>query len=212
MVVVSGVGKSSIVARLLGRLAGLRLSVSATTRPPRPTERDGVDYHFVTEKQFRRLIEEGRMLEWAQVFGYLYGTPAAELERAEREGKTLLLDIDVDGVAQLRNKGIEGLYIFIAPPSMEELERRLRGRGTENEKQLAKRLARARYEMEKQTLFDAVVVNDSLDRAVEEVINLIVSRLGERVYGPGKGDKQNSETDRQSGRQVQIGGADAEET
>jgi len=169
----SGVGKTSIVKRLLERLPWLVLSVSATTRPPRPGERDGVDYHFISEKEFRRLIERGEMLEWAEVFGHLYGTPRSELEKAEKTGRVLLLDIEVDGVEQLRRQGIEGLYIQIVPPSMEELENRLRRRATESEQQLRERLKRAKKELAKSHLFDVQVVNDTLEEAVEEVVALV---------------------------------------
>jgi len=188
----SGVGKSSVVRKLLEALDWLTLSVSATTRRPRAGERNGVDYHFVTESRFRHMTQTGRMLEWAQVFSHFYGTPASELERARREGKVLLLDIDVEGARQLRERGIDGLYVFLLPPSEAELERRLRGRGTEDEEQMRRRLERARFEMGQKHIFDSVVVNDSLDKTVEEVVNLLVERFGEHGDGPGRRDKKDS--------------------
>lgn len=169
----SGVGKSTIVRRLLKRLNFLRLSVSATTRPPRPNEKDGIDYHFITKEKFKRLIKEGKMLEWTEVYNHLYGTPTEEIEKAEQKKKTLLLDVEIEGVKQLRAKGIEGLYIQIVPPSMKELERRLKERGTENEEDLRIRLKRARKELTHSNLFDQIVVNDDLEKTVEELERLI---------------------------------------
>ena len=169
----SGVGKTTIVKRILKRLVFLRLSVSATTRPPRPGEKDGVDYHFVSREEFEKMIRDGVMLEGAQVYGNLYGTPISEVEKAQKDGKVLLLDIEIDGVEQLREKGIKGVYIQIVPPSIEELRRRLQKRGTESEDVLERRLKRAAKELARKELFDFVVVNDDLERAVDEVERIV---------------------------------------
>ena len=169
----SGVGKTTIVKRILERLDFLRLSVSATTRPPRPGEKDGVDYHFVSREEFERMIRDGRMLEWARVYGNLYGTPISEVEKAQKDGKVLLLDIEIDGVEQLREKGIKGVYIQIVPPSIDELKRRLQKRGTESEDMVERRLERAAKELARKELFDFVVANDDLERAVDEVERIV---------------------------------------
>lgn len=165
----SGAGKSSVIRRLLERDPRYWLSVSLTTRARRPGELDGRDYHFVDRATFERLREQGKLLEWAEVHGELYGTPREPLERAVAEGRIALLDIDVQGAEQIRRSGIEADYVFIAPPSLEELERRLRARGTENAASLARRLAHAREEMAAQDRYDVVIINDDLDRAAERL-------------------------------------------
>ncbi|RME76889.1 MAG: guanylate kinase [Planctomycetota bacterium] len=165
----SGAGKSSVIRRLLERDPRYWLSVSLTTRARRPGELDGRDYHFVDRATFERLREQGKLLEWAEVHGELYGTPREPLERAVAEGRIALLDIDVQGAEQIRHSGIEADYVFIAPPSLEELERRLRARGTENAASLARRLAHAREEMAAQDRYDVVIINDDLDRAAERL-------------------------------------------
>ncbi len=125
----SGAGKTTVLARVLAETPGLRFSVSHTTRPPREGEQDGRDYHFVDRPRFLRLREEDRLLEWAEVHGNLYGTGHAELTRARAEGKDILLDLDVQGAAQVRAKIAGAVTVFILPPSYGVLERRLRGRG-----------------------------------------------------------------------------------
>ncbi|RKY15430.1 MAG: guanylate kinase [Planctomycetota bacterium] len=169
----SGVGKTTIVKRLLERLGFLRLSVSATTRAPRPGEKNGVDYHFVSREEFEKMVNNKQMLEWTQVYGNYYGTPISEIENAQKDGKVLLLDIEIDGVEQLRSKGIKGVYIQIVPPSIEELRRRLQKRGTESREAVERRLKRAAEELAKRELFDFVVENDDLERAVNEVERIV---------------------------------------
>jgi guanylate kinase len=170
----SGVGKGSVVKRLLAQdPEGLALSVSATTRPPRPAEVDGNDYFFLAEEAFRGLVDRGEMLEWADVFGNLYGTPSATVDQHLRSGRDVVLEIDVQGAAQVRERAPEALLIFLAPPSLADLERRLRGRGTESEDRLEERLERAAGEIAQATWFDHVVVNDQLERAVDEVADII---------------------------------------
>ena len=144
-----------------------------TTRAPRPDERDGIDYRFVSDEEFDRLVAEGELLEWAPVVGHRSGTPARPVEEALAAGRDVVLEIDVQGARQVRERAPDAVLIFLAPPSMEELERRLRSRGTEDEARLALRLATARAEMAQQPWFDHVVVNDRLDQATEQVEAII---------------------------------------
>ena len=169
----SGVGKGSVHAGLHGILEGLEVSVSATTRAPRPGERDGVAYHFVDDTTFDRMVATGALLEWAEYSGHRYGTPRAPLEAAVEEGRTVLLEIEVQGALQVRSGLPDALQIFLVPPTFDELERRLRDRGTEDEPTIQGRLEVARREMAAQEAFDHVVVNDDLDRATAEVAMLI---------------------------------------
>ena len=172
----SGVGKSTIVKRLLEDRRCM-LSVSATTRAKRPGEEDGREYHFLEKARFEQWIEEGRFIEYVELFGNYYGTPRKPLEEAVQAGKIYLLDIDVNGAIRLRDAGLEGLYVLIRPPGMEALESRLKGRGTENEEQLAKRINHAKWELDQKKYYDRVVVNDDLDRAVKEIKGIITDRI-----------------------------------
>jgi guanylate kinase len=169
----SGVGKGSVHAGLHGLLEGLQMSVSVTTRSPRPGERDGIDYHFVDEAGFERMVASDALLEWAEYAGNRYGTPREPLDRAVTDGRTVLLEIEVQGALQIRSRLPEALLIFLVPPAFDELERRLRDRGTEDEVTIQARLEVARAEMGAQDAFDHVVVNDDLDRATGEVARLI---------------------------------------
>ena len=146
------------------------LSVSCTTRQPRPTERPGEWYDFVSEAEFERMVQRGEFLEYARVFGkHWYGTPRKWLDEARRKGLDLVLEIDVQGAAQVKEKMPEAVAIFIVPPSREELERRIRARGQDSEQEIARRLERARQEMQSYRQYDFVVVNDDLERAGREV-------------------------------------------
>lgn len=169
----SGVGKGSVHAGLHGLLDGLEVSVSATTRSPRPGERDGVAYHFVDEAAFERMVVTGALLEWAEYAGHRYGTPRGPLEDAVERGRTVLLEIEVQGALQVRSGLPDALLVFLVPPTFEELERRLRDRGTEDEATILDRLEVARREMAAADGFDHVVVNDDLDRCTREVADLI---------------------------------------
>jgi guanylate kinase len=169
----SGVGKGTIVRQVLERLPHLRLSVSATTRPPRPDERDGVDYTFVSEDEFARLARTGGLLEWAEVFGHRYGTPRRAVEQALGSGHDVLLEIDVQGAHQVREQMPSAVLILLEPPSMEELERRLRSRATEDPEDLARRLEKVTWELGQRSWFDHVVVNDDADRATDEVVAIL---------------------------------------
>lgn len=172
----AGVGKGTIVREILKSQLDFRLSVSATTRPPRPGEQDGVHYHFVSKEDFEQLIAQNQLLEYALVHGSnYYGTLLNELTVAEAEDKHLLLEIDLQGARQIKQRIPQALSIFINPPSWEELEARLRGRGTETEQQIQTRLLTARTELASAGEFDHQVTNQDLDRAVSEVISLVRS-------------------------------------
>ena len=176
----AGVGKGSIVSGLLAKRIDFALSVSATTRKPRPSETDGVEYFFIDDAQFDRMVSRDEMLEWAWVFGLnRYGTPREPVYESIRSGKTVILEIDLDGARQLRQSAPEAVQIFIAPPSFEELESRLRGRGTETEDQLDARLETARTELAAQAEFDRVFINDDLEKTTEEVLNYLLQRKEE---------------------------------
>lgn len=169
----SGVGKGTVHAELRRRLPDAVRSVSATTRAPRPGEVDGVDYHFVDVATFWRMVDDGRLLEWAEYAGNLYGTPRDPAADAVRDGGVVLLDIEVQGALQVKSADPDALLIFLHPPSMEELERRLRGRGTEDDEVIARRLEVARDEIAGASAFDLEVVNDRLEACVDEVLTAI---------------------------------------
>jgi guanylate kinase len=175
----SGAGKTTIVRAIERRLGGC-FSVSATTRPPGPGEVHGRDYYFVTEDEFRAMIDRGELLEHARVFGkHFYGTPRKAVEECLREGRLVILDIDVQGAQQVRAAMPESYALFITPPSEQELARRLRERGRDDEAAIERRLAEARTEMEfarKSNFYDAFVINDELDAAIERACELIVER------------------------------------
>jgi guanylate kinase len=178
----SGVGKGAIVARLLAALPDLQLSVSATTRRPRPGEVEGRHYFFVDRARFDQMIERGGFLEWADIFGERYGTPREAVERSLGAGRDVVVEIDVQGARQVRAARPDAFMVFITPPSLQELERRLRSRGTETDEQVRRRLAKARDELAAEPEFDATVVNDDLETAAREVIEL-VARLRRRTIG-----------------------------
>ncbi len=169
----SGVGKGTLVNRLRERHPSLWLSVSATTRAPREGERDGEHYFFHTRDRFDALVAEGGLLEWAEFAGNCYGTPRQPVEAQLVGGSPVLLEIELEGARQVRRSFPQAFQIFLAPPSFEELEQRIRGRGTDSEEAIQKRLARARQELEAQGEFDAVVVNDDLDLALAELERLM---------------------------------------
>ncbi len=167
----SGVGKSTLVRRLLREVPGLWLSVSATTRPPRPGEVHGKDYYFLSEGEFTELIEKGEFLEWALVFGkYRYGTPRAPVFRKLREGLDVILEVDVQGGLKVRDSvGPLAVLVFLAPPGEDELVRRLKKRGTEAGEELRRRLETARWELERAKEYDYLVINDQLERALGQL-------------------------------------------
>lgn len=172
----SGCGKTTIVRRLMATLPGLVFSISHTTRPARAGETDGVHYHFVSREQFISLRDQrpSGFLEWAEVHNNLYGTSAAEVARHRQAGVDVLLDIDVQGAAQVRQQ-TDAVTIFIAPPSMAELERRLRSRGTEKEETIALRLNNARKELACSDAYTYLLINDRLNEAVESLRSIIIA-------------------------------------
>ena len=174
----SGAGKTTIVRHLLGHSElNLAFSISATTRPPRGAEVDGVDYHFLTEPAFRERIDTGALLEWEEVYpGKFYGTLHAELERLWSEGKTVLFDVDVVGGTNLKKAlGDRALAIFIQPPSLEVLRHRLESRGTDAPERIDERMAKAGWELEQSGHFDRVLINDDLDTACEEALQWLTA-------------------------------------
>lgn len=177
LTVVSGptaVGKGTVVTRLSKEHPEIFVSVSVTTRPPRPGEIDGVHYHFVSADEFDALISESALLEWATVHGvHRYGTPRAPVVQAIAHGRPALLEIDLQGARQVRSSWPEAQFVFLAPPSWEELVRRLVGRGTESAAQQDRRLHTAREEMAAQTEFDHVVVNGEIGQAVKDLVALV---------------------------------------
>jgi guanylate kinase len=173
----SGVGKGTLIRSLLERVPELQLAVSATTREPRPGERDGVDYHFLTDAEFDGRVINGEFVEHAGYSGRRYGTLRSELERRLGEGASVVLEIEVQGARQVREAMPEAVRIFVAPPSEEALRARLIGRGTDRPDQVEARLATAREELAAKDEFDDVVINDRLERAVDELERLVRSRM-----------------------------------
>jgi guanylate kinase len=169
----SGVGKDSVIELIRARSPWVWLSVSVTTRPMRDYETDGVHYHFVDRAEFRRMVETGQLLEWAEFAGNLYGTPRAPVEKVLRQGKPALLKIDLQGARQVRRAMPEALLVFLAPPSVEELHRRLVGRGTEDPETIRLRLEHADEELAAEAEFDRTVVNDSIEHAADELLGLL---------------------------------------
>ena len=168
----SGVGKGTVVKKMMARREDLYFSVSATTRPPRPGEVDGKDYYFVTRERFQEMIRRGEMLEYDEHNMNFYGTPRAQVEEKRTKGH-VLLDIEPVGAKNVKNNYPEAELVFIMPPSVEELERRLRGRNDTPEDQIAIRMERAKWEMAQRTWYDHVVVNDDAGRCAEEILSLI---------------------------------------
>lgn len=162
----SGAGKTSLARRLVERHADIVFSVSATTRPPRANERDGVDYHFVDDAGFEAMEQRGELLEWAWVHGRRYGTPVSSVQAALTQGRTVMLDIDVQGARQLREKLPDAVLVFILPPSGTELLRRLSGRASESDAERTQRLRTARSELQSADDFDYVVVNDRFEETI----------------------------------------------
>jgi guanylate kinase len=170
----SGVGKGTVVHRLLARDADrFALSVSVTTREPRPGEIDGVHYRFVSDDEFDRLIERGELLEWAEIVGHRSGTPRRPVQELLDAGRDVILEIDVHGAEQIRDRVPEALLIFLKPPTLDELERRLRGRGTESEASIRRRLDLAAREVASASWFPSTVQNDEVERATDDVAAII---------------------------------------
>jgi guanylate kinase len=179
----SGVGKGTLIRKLLERAPDLELSVSATTRPPRPGERDGVDYHFLSEQEFDRLLAEDQFMEHASYSGHRYGTLVSEVEPRLARGAGVVLEIEVQGARQIRARMPEAVLVFVAPPSPEALRERLQKRGTDSEEEIERRLRVASEELAAQSEFRHVILNDDLERASDELAALVQA---ERTPNPAR--------------------------
>ena len=179
----SGVGKGTIRDILFeNKKLDLFFSVSMTTRKPRPGEVDGVDYYFVSKDEFLKNVKEGNLLEWTEYVGNFYGTPKNKVEEMRNDGKNVLLEIDVNGASNVLSKVDDAVSIFIAPPSMDELERRIRHRGTESEETIQNRIERARKELKFEKQYKYVVINNERDEAVDEIAELIKKQIKESLW------------------------------
>lgn len=176
----SGAGKGTLVARILQRIPDAWVSVSATTRKPRPGEIDGVHYYFMDPDHFTKLVAEDGFLEWAHVHTAMYGTPKKSVEEHIRDGKQVILEIDVQGAFQIRKKMPGCHLVFIMPPSMKELKSRLIKRGTESLDVIEGRMNVAKGEIQQKDKYDVVITNDNLDRATDELVSYIESHAGTR--------------------------------
>lgn len=182
----SGTGKTTIARRLLEHDGHIRMSVSVTTRPIRPGEVDGRDYHFVSQDQFDRMVEAGELMEWATVFGNSYGTPKAQIRAGLKEGRDFLFDIDWQGTQQLFQKAeTDVVRVFLLPPSLDELRRRLTGRGTDSPEVIASRMARAQAEISHWDGYDYVVVNDDIDACFAKVVEILEAERMRRARQTG---------------------------
>jgi guanylate kinase len=175
----SGVGKGTLIRGLMERVPRLELSVSATTRAPRPGEQDGIDYHFLSNGEFERRVQAGEFVEHADYAGRRYGTLRSELEQRVAEGVPVVLEIEVQGARQVRAAMPEAVQVFIAPPSLQALRTRLIGRGTDGSGEVERRLAVAEQELAARDEFAHVVVNDRLDDALGELVGVVAAELGE---------------------------------
>ncbi|QWR78508.1 guanylate kinase [Candidatus Magnetomonas plexicatena] len=171
----SGTGKTTLCTSLLERVPNLRESVSFTTRKPRAGETQDVDYTFISVEEFKLMLSAGQFIEWAEVFGNYYGTSLKRIEEILASGGDVLLDIDIQGVRQIKAKHTDAVFIFILPPSMEILENRLRGRGKDSEEDILKRLKIAKKEIRECVFYDYVIVNDIFDMALNQLQSVIIS-------------------------------------
>jgi guanylate kinase len=171
----SGTGKTTVSSLLMKEMPEITRSVSLTTRPPRETERNGRDYYFVSYEQFQEELKNGRLMEWAEVHGHLYGTPRPFLQERIEQGKDTVLDIDVQGAAAIKSALREAVLIFLLPPSLEELERRLRNRSSDSAKAIEVRLQNALAELERHEFYDYLVVNDDARKAMQIVKSIVIS-------------------------------------
>ncbi len=172
----SGAGKTTLCRRLISEDPEISFSVSFTTRPPRPREKEGVDYFFVSEETFQKMIKEGAFLEWAKVHGHYYGTSKDQVLKALESGQDILLDIDVQGAAQVKKTlGQDAVLVFVLPPSFEELERRLRRRSTESETAIRQRLENAKQEITRAEEFEYLILNDNLETAFKDLKSILMA-------------------------------------
>ena len=176
----SGAGKTTVVERLVQTTPGLRMSRSYTSRPARPGEADGVDYHFVSRERFEAMIAGDQFLEWAKIFGNLYGTSTVDTERGLHEGADLVLVIDVQGARQVRRHRLPVVSVFVLPPSFDALQQRLRGRSKDSDDQIRRRLDVAREEVNAVNEYDYVVVNDEIDACMERIRAIVLAERARR--------------------------------
>ena len=169
----SGVGKGTVVKEILGREKNIWLSISATTRKPREGEKEGENYYFLSQEKFKEMIEQNLFLEWAQFAENYYGTPLSSVNEKIKKGFTVLLEIEVEGAKQIKEKFPNSLSIFLLPPNKKELERRIRNRGTDKEEAIKKRLLRANYEISASNQFDFALTNHKVDETVKKIIKLL---------------------------------------
>ena len=184
----SGTGKGTVCKKILADLPEVAYSISATTRKPRPGEIDGKEYYFLSVDEFKAWIAEEKFLEYAEVYGNFYGTPLNKIEERLNRGEDILLEIDVQGALNVKRKCPDGVYIFLLPPSLEELKNRIEGRGTENPESLARRLKNAVAEIKIGLEYDYVVVNDTIDNAAEQIKAILTA---ERLKVARNADKFN---------------------
>ena len=184
----SGTGKGTVCKKILSDLPEVAYSISATTRAPRPGEVDGKEYYFLSVEEFKSWIADGKFLEHAEVYGNFYGTPLNKIEERLNRGEDILLEIDVQGALNVKRKCPEGVYIFLLPPSLEELKRRIEGRGTETPESLSRRMKNALAEINVGLEYDYVVVNDSIENAAEKIKAILTA---ERLKVSRNEDKFN---------------------
>ena len=171
----SGTGKTTLLKRVMEYFPDIRFSISYTTRPPRPGERDGEDYHFISPQQFQRMVGKGAFAEWAEVLGNRYGTALDSVRESRSQGVDLILDIDSQGARQIRECFDGGIFIFILPPSLEVLEQRLKARGVDEQGVIEFRVAKARDEMKQARWYNYIIVNDSVEEAAEQLKSIILA-------------------------------------
>ncbi len=216
----SGAGKTTLIRTLLARVPDMAFSVSATTRPPRPTETDGVDYYFLTASGFRERMKTGAFLEFAEVYGCWYGTLRDEVERLLASGKDVVLDIDVQGAAQLRSTGRDSVFIFVMPPSLRQMRERIDARGTEDERCRDRRVRHAPAEVAARAGYDYVICNDRKEDAAEQLAAIVIAERcrasrqscsiheSQAAGGNGTGDGAGGESP-SSSEGVAVGRVDA---
>jgi guanylate kinase len=180
----SGVGKGTLITRVLQEMPDLAVATSATTRPRRASERDGVEYHFLSEAEFERRVGAGEFLEHVTYVGNRYGTLRSEVERRLADGQSVVLEIEVVGAREIKRQLPDAVTVFVAPPSMDELERRLAGRNTDSPEMIRDRLKIARDELDAQTMFDHVIVNYDADAAAQELASIIRAEIANEELTP----------------------------
>jgi len=171
----SGTGKTTLLKRVMDYFPDIRFSISYTTRPPRPDERDGRDYHFISPQHFQQMVEKGAFAEWAEVLGNRYGTALNSIRESRSQGVDLILDIDSQGARQMKERFDEGIFIFILPPSLKILEQRLKARGVDEQEVIQFRVTKARDEMEQARWYNYIIVNDRVEEAVEQLKSIIIA-------------------------------------